>query len=178
GLFNTVAQLRMGSQAQKAEAVAGLIQHYGIDISTLDNVLVGNQTEAPNAEMERMLDQRMAPVNQLMQQLQQVEQQKNQQTQNEAAQTIKNFAPSAEFLDDVRGDMADLIDLAAKRGQSMTIEQAYEKACQLNPQVSEVLEQRKAQEALTGRTASLQGKALASSSLNGRRGGAPSTGGP
>ena len=178
GLFNTVAQLRMGTAEQKAQTVAGLIDHYGIDITTLDNALVGSQTPAPNAEMERLLDQRMAPVNQLMQQLQQAEQSQQQATVQQAQQTVDQFAPNAEFLNDVRHDMADLIDLAAKRGQKMEIKEAYDKACALNPQVSQVIDQRKQQEALTGRTAALQGKQLAASSLNGRRGGTPSSGGP
>lgn len=177
-LFSTVAQLRMGTPQQKAETVAGLISHYGIDIGTLDNALVGNQTEQPNAEMERMLDQRMAPVNQLMQQLQQVEQRNHQATRQQADNTVREFAKTAEFLDDLRGPTADIIDAAAERGQQMGLEQAYKIACQVDPQVSQIIKQREAQEALTGRTASLQGKSLAASSLNGRRGGSPSPGGP
>ena len=177
GLFNTVSQLRMGSTQQKAQAVAGLISHYGIDIATLDDALVGTQTESPNADMERLLDQRMAPVNQLMQQLQQVEQQQTQQTRAKATQTIQEFSKDAEFLNDLRVPVADIIDAASRDGRNIDLKQAYDIACQLDPNVSQVLAQRKAQEALTGRTSDLQGKQLAASSLNGRRGGNPSTGG-
>jgi hypothetical protein len=73
--------------------------------------------------------------------------------------------------------MADIIDTAHRSGQEIDIQRAYDIACQLDPNVSQVLSQRKAQEALTGRTTSLQSKQLAASSLNGRRGGNPSTGG-
>ena len=180
GLFQTVSKLRMGSNGDKAQAMAGLIKHYGVDINDLDNALVGqapSQNNQQNDQLEQMLNQRMAPVNQLMQQLEQ--QQTNQQHQQKATadNAVAQFSQQSEFINDVRYDMADLIDMAAKRGQDLTLQQAYDKACSLHPEISGVIEQRKSQEAIMGSNNSIAAKRAAASSISGRRGGSSSANG-
>ena len=174
GLFQTVSKLRMGSQQDKAQAMAGLIQHYGIDINNLDDALVGaapSQDAQQNSQMEQMLNQRMAPVNDLMQQMQQ--QQTNQKMQEKQAtdNAVAQFSQQSEFINDVRHDMADLIDLAAKTGRELTLQQAYDRACSLHPEISKVLEERKQNEAILGNNNSMSAKRNAASSISGRRGG-------
>ena len=157
GLMQTVSQLRLGSPAQKAAKMAGLIQHYGIDISALDSALVGEEaTPSPTSEFEHVLDQRLAPVNQMMSELASMQQNKGQETQAQAQTELNEFAASkdAEFLNDVRNDMADLLDLAQARGQDMSLKQAYDKACAIHPTVSQVLEARKQAEVAKKRAAS------------------------
>lgn len=169
GFFNTVAELRMGSPAQKATKIAQLIQHYGVDIQALDSVLVGQAPKSsPNAEMEQLIDQRMAPINQVMQQLGTMQQNKQQATQQNANASVQAFGEKAEFLNDVRMDMADLIDMAAKQGRELTLEQAYDRACALNPEVSQILETRKKEERILGSSNSIAAKRNAASGLNGR----------
>ena len=72
----------------------------------------------------------------------------------------------------MRHDMADLIEMAASRGQPITMEQAYNKACALNPQVSAVLEDRKQKAELMARQTTLAEKKAASTSIVGHKGGA------
>ena len=150
GLMQTVSQLRMGSAAQKAKKMADLIQHFGIDVGELDNALVG---EAPSPEVQQseqvqqMLDQRLAPVDQMMYNLAQLQQNQQMQKNQGIAQEVDGFAKGAEFIDHVRGDMADLMDMATARGQQMTLQEAYDKACQVNPQVQATMRQRMEQKA-------------------------------
>jgi hypothetical protein len=175
GLFDTVASLRMGTPQDKATKMAQMIQHYGIDIGALDSVLAGQAPEVnQNTQMEQMIDQRMAPINQLMERQKQQEQSQLEAKQNEATQSVKDFSAQAEFLSDVRIDMADLIDMAAKQGRKLSLQEAYDRACTLNPEISKVLEDRKRQETLLGNRQNICEKRLASSSLNGRQIGTPS----
>ena len=170
GLFKTVAQLRLGSPQQKAQQIAQLIEHYGVDIQQLDNQLVNTPEAQQNTELERLVQQRMQPYEQLMQQQQAFQETQQQQARSQADNTVAEFGKQNEFLPDVRNDMAAMIDAAAQRGEQMTIDKAYAMACQLNPQVSQVLEQRRQQEALTGQKTALQAKQQAASTLNGRIG--------
>ena len=169
-VMRTVSELRMGTPQQKANRMAELIQNYGVDLTTLDGALTASIKGAPapqgeNAQFEQMLDQRLAPVNQMMQQLAGMQQNKQQQTQQSAMQEVDTFAQSAEFLSDVRHDVADLMDLATRQGREMPLQEAYDKACAMNPQIASVLEQRATQAKLAGNQRSIAGKRNAGSSL-------------
>jgi hypothetical protein len=171
-LFSTVANLRMGSPIQKAQIVADLIKDFGVDINTLDSAIVGaapSPQQSQSDEVQRLVAEQMAPFQQMMgQQNAYQQQQVNQRT--EAANTeVRTFSANAEFLGDVRHDMADMIDAAAARGQNMTMEDAYNKACAINPQISAVMAQRKQQADLTASTTTMATKRAAASSLNGRQ---------
>lgn len=177
GLFQTVSQLRMGNAQQKAATIAQMIKHYGVDVAELDNNLSGQQAESPvNSEVERLLEQKMAPFNQMMQLLEKAKGEQATQTKANAQKEVEAFASSgAEFIGDVRNDMADMIDFAHAQGREMTLQDAYNKAVAMNPQIAKVLEGRK----IMNQNNSVQKKKAASSSLNGKRSGitAPPAGG-
>ena len=176
GTFQAISKLRMGSESSKAQAMAELIQHYGIDINALDSALVGSapdQGTQQNQQLEQMIEQRMAPVNQYMQQQHQQQQFQQQQQKQEADTAVIGFSQNAEFINDVRGDMADLLDMAAKRGTSLTLQQAYDKACAIHPEISQVVQQRQQQQQLMGNNNTIAGKRNAASSISGRKGGLP-----
>lgn len=176
GLVNTVAQLRMGSPIQKAAIMAELINDFGVDIHTLDSALVGSEPPIEvqqNSHIEQLLNERLAPFEQLMGQQNAYQQQQIQQSQEAAINEVIEFGKTHEFLADVRNDMADLIDTAAKHGINMTMEDAYNKACSVHPEISKVLEQRAQQEKLLGEQQTIGQKKLASSSVTGRQGGQP-----
>ena len=177
-LFSTVANLRMGSPIQKAQVIADLVNNFGVDINALDTTLSGQMPEqGPNAEMEQRLDQmlkeRMAPFTQYEQQMQMQQQQQQQQLQHQAVSEIQTLAESgkAEFFNHVRLEMADLIEVAGKNGRNLTTEQAYNIACSSNPEISEVLEQRKQKQALLNNQNSIGAKQNAASSISGNRSG-------
>jgi len=171
-LFKYVAGLRMGTPVQKANIIAQVIQQYGIDIDALDTVLSGKPAANPEQDhMMQLIDQRMAPVNQLLETMQ-----GNQATANAARNTeigneLATFQKTAEFMDDVRMDMADILDLASKNGRDMSLQEAYTRACSFNPEVSKILDSRKAAADLTGNQANMQNKADAASSIAGKQSG-------
>lgn len=172
-LLQTVAELRMGTSAQKATRIAELIQRYDVDIATLDDALSSSISGEPGetaqqSELERLLEQKMAPVNQMMQNLAGMQQQKHQVSQQEAVNEVNQFAQQAEFLNDVRHDVADLIDLATKQGRQMTLQEAYDKACAMNPQISQVMQQRAEATKLQQASQTVASKRQAASSLKPR----------
>lgn len=166
-LLQTGSSLQMGSPQQKAQIVAGLIQQFGVDVRQLDSMLVG---EAPTPEsqqqsqFEQMLNQRLQPMQQQLQDYQQREQQQQQQVQNQIGQEVNEFGAANEFYNDVRADMADLLDMAANRGRPMSMEQAYQLACGQHPQISKILAQRASQ-------VSVDTKKRTASSITGNPGG-------
>jgi hypothetical protein len=170
GMVDTIALLQNGSPADKAVKMAQLISHYGIDIGALDSALVGEAPQnSQESELQQLIDQRMQPVNQLLQRLDQTQQQSVQQSQEAANKQVAEF--KGEFLSDVRNDMADLLDMAAARNQPMSLQEAYDKAVILRPDLQKILTKRKQNEELTGRRNNIGNKMNAASSISGSRGG-------
>ena len=170
GLLSTEKTLRTGTGQEKAFQVANLIKQFGVDIGMLDSLLAGQPVQASqNNDLEALINQRLEPVNQFLSQQKQMQQQEEYRQQQEAVQSVQAFGQEAEFLNDVRMDMADLMDAAAARGQQMSIKKAYDMACSLNPEISEMLASRKAAADLTsGRSAIERKRAAAGASLTGR----------
>ncbi len=168
--FKTAAGLTLGTQQQKAQIISNIIQQYGVDIGELDNVLSAGmeQGTVPNAQdsqLATMLDQRLAPITQFMGEIQQGRQQYNQDQQTNAESELATFAQNHEFFEDVREDMADLLDLAASRKQTMTLEQAYERALLLHDDIQAVIKQRHEAAGITQTNEDLSGKEAASVSV-------------
>jgi len=65
------------------------------------------------------------------------EQAQRQQQQEQINHTVESMAldPKYPHFDDVRGDMADLIDLKARQGIDLSLEDAYSMATRMNPDV-------------------------------------------
>ena len=154
-LFDTAAQLRVGTPQTKAMMVAGLCRQYAIDLAQLDGALAqvfGVQTEGLNPAAAQQLAQRAPQQQQQVfqdprvdQYLYWMAQQQEQQAAAESAQiqqATQQFAEQAEFFEDVRHDMADMIEIAARRGIVLPVKEAYEKACAMHPEVSKILAQR------------------------------------
>ena len=164
GLMKTAATLQMGNQQQKAHRIAELIHHYGVDINALDSVLAGEQVptqqQDPNAAIQEAVNRALAPFTQ---QQQQESQRQEYEMRQRVGQNIQKVA-DREFFDDLRLDMADIMEMASKRGQVVTLEQAYDRAAALHPEISGVITSRR-------NSGNLAGKKMAGSSINGRRGG-------
>jgi len=171
GSMNT---LHSGTQQQKAQELARIISQFGVDIEELDSALVGGgggqgKADPQQAMFQKMLDERMGPINELMGNAQKIKDQQSQQSSGKAQNAVIKFAKGAEFLNDVREDMADLIEMADKRGVQLTLQQAYDRACAGHPDIAGVMEQRKSQ-------TSLVAKRTAASSISGRKSGSGGTG--
>lgn len=168
--FQTAAGLVLGTPTQKAQIVSNIIKEYGVDIGELDNVLSGQM--APNSEgnpdpaLTRMLDERFAPIQNFMGEFAQMRQQYNANQQTTMEQELSQFAESHEFFEDVREDMADLLDLASSRKKTLSLEDAYERALQLHPDIIKIIQERKDAAALASVNEDLEKKAQASSSVS------------
>lgn len=156
-LMNTAAWLRRGSVEQKASVVANIIKTYGVDVNALDELLSSGQVRDPSVYggqgqhagvdpgLQQLLDQRLAPMQQFITGLQEKLQAAEQQSMQKVEQSSLEFLndPANEFAWDVKDDMADIMDMAAKRGQQMSLQEAYRRATMLHPEVSKILESRR-----------------------------------
>jgi hypothetical protein len=181
-LLQTAAQLQTAPPAHKAQLVATLVKQYGIPIDALDAALAGvapqaGQGQQPGAQpldeegLLRKAEERIA---------QRLQQQRAQTVQQAGLKAVQDFlATEPEFLEDVRDEMADLIETRARRGIELKPADAYTLACKLHPEISQVLQQREAAKAANAHQASTQSKRLAASSVRGQPAGVqvPKSGG-
>lgn len=147
-LMTTAAGLSTGNHEQKAMIVAEIIGNYGVDIETLDKVLAGGAAKTPDrgqGTVHPAMLQALQPVYGFMNEVQQARQQRQERQQHEAERLIE-VNSTKPYFDDLSDDMADLMEIAAKRGVELSIEEAYEKAVALNPEISKIISSQKAAE--------------------------------
>lgn len=169
-LMTTAAGLTVGNPEQKARIIAEMIGNFGIDIQTLDNVL----SQAPQRQqaggtnpVEVAIQRQLAPVYDFMKSIQQGQQTREQQMAQEADQSVNSFAKKNEFFDDVRDDVADLLELNAKRGREMTLDQAYKIAVANRDDIQGIIQQRNTQQRARQNTSNVQRARQAASSISG-----------
>ena len=154
----------MGTPAEKAQLVAGIVKQYGIDIEMLDSALAGQapRVDPQQAAIEQVLQQKLAPVQQMLTQFQQAQLAQQQAAAQSAQNEVAEFLSKAEFAEDVREDMADLMEAASRRGQNLSLVDAYKKACLMNDNVRAVIAQRaQAQGAQQGTQAAQRARSAA-----------------
>ena len=169
-LMSTAARLRTGTAPELAQMVAGLVKQFGVGrfgngfIEQLDSALAGQTPvhDPQQAALEQMFNQKLAPVQQMLTQFQQAQLAQQQQATQSAQSEVADFLSKAEFAEDVREDMADLMEAATRRGQSLSLVDAYKKACLMNDNVRAVIGQRaKAQGAQQGTQAAQKARSAA-----------------
>jgi hypothetical protein len=161
-LMQISSQLQFGNQQQKAGLVAQIMRAYGVDIPTLDAIL--SNTQMPTQQQAQQEAFRDPRVDGLLSQLAAVRQREDQQVRKSATDEVEAFGAKHDFFNDVREVMADLIELFDRRGVDLSFEQAYERACQMDPEISRVLAQRAAAGAAQNQQRStVRNKAAASS---------------
>lgn len=174
-LVKTVATLRMGSPQQKVAKIANFIQHYGIDVSMLDDLLSsqvsGQPVVDPNDPIAAMINERFKPMDDFLAQQGQTARAAQFQKNQDAINEVVVFKQAHEFYADVQNDMADMVEMAERRGNVMPLQEAYDKACALNPTISGVLAKRAADAKLIGNGKELDAKRDASSSITGKQAG-------
>jgi hypothetical protein len=129
--------IRTGTATQKAQIVANMIKEFGVDIHTLDSLLVGQQpTEEiqQQSNIEALLEQKLAPFQQFIQTQQQREAQQRQQVEQTAVMTVQEMSQDEKYpyFNEVREDMADLIEMNARRGLYLSLDDAYNRAVRMN----------------------------------------------
>jgi len=155
-MMSTVAMLRTGTADQIAQVLSEVTQKYGIGrfgkefVGKLDSALSGRvpkpedeQTNAFRQEIQKELQ----PIKEFQQQLTQRQQQQMQQKEQEAYQYLQNFAQEHEYFQDVAEDISAILEAAQQRGKQVTLEQAYEMACNMNPEIKPLIEKKRQAEA-------------------------------
>lgn len=162
-LLQTAHVLHYAPPQQKAQMVANMVRQFGIPIEALDAALSGTSAPQQGAQSQTIDPESI---------LQQAEERmmKRFQAQQDRQETariqkdIDTFRASHEFFHDVEPDMTQLVTLARGRGVELTIEQAYDRAVQLSPEIQATLKQREAAKlAPTAQAATERSKAAASS---------------
>lgn len=179
-LMSTAARLRTGTAPELANLMSGLIQQFGVGrfgpgfVEALDQALVGQtpKEDPREAAIRRQLEQEIAPVRQFMSELQQQRQQQEAMQQQAAGTEVQGFLANHEFAMDVKDDMADLIELASKRGREMSLEEAYDRACRAHPEIGKIFQKRDQASQAASRNQVAQKARAASVSV----GGAPTPG--
>ena len=141
-LFKADHILHTAPKVQRAQFMAKMISDYGVDIQELDNALAGKAPVDPvDSRVDQLLQQRLAPFQQYLTQQQQREQYQAQQEAAKQQSTIESMTndPKYPHFNAVREDMADLIEISAKRGLYLSLEQAYNRATGMNPEVSKLV---------------------------------------
>lgn len=173
--------LSSAPKAQRAQYMAKLINDYGVDVHELDLALAGKGPADPvDSRVEQLLQQRLAPFQQYIQAQQQREQQYEQKSAEEVNQSIETMAtdPKYPYFEDVRLDMADIVEMGAKRGLYLSLDEAYNRAIAMNPEVSKQVATQRQAEAKKAAALAANAKAQkalgASVSVGGAPGGVPS----
>lgn len=173
-LMRTAAGLTVGDAQQKARIVAEIVANYGVDIKALDEAL-SSAPPPPNAgaaAIPPQFAQMLQPVYQFMERIENSRKTAEQQMEEKAAADIAAFGADKPFFNEVREEMADLIEIAARNGRTLTLEQAYKKAIAGEDKYSAALEQRNKANEVSQAAATLARARRAASSVAG----APSTG--
>jgi hypothetical protein len=164
-LMSLSSRLRFGTPIEKAQLAATIVRTYGVDVGALAEALDGApQGSAPAQQQAPVSDPR---VDQLFQQLEAVKQQRQEQVIRRATEEVEAFGADKEFFSDVRDEMADLLEVAARRGVDLSLDQAYERACRMQPEISKVLDAREAAKRAENTNQFTQRARVAASSVRG-----------
>lgn len=174
-LMSTAARLRTGTAPELAQLVAGIVNQFGVGrfgnafIEQLDGALAGQtpKVDPQQNAIEQVLNQKLAPVQQMLTQFQQAQAQQQQMVQQQAVNEVEQFLSKAEFGNDVREDMADILEVAQRRGINMTLQDAYKKAVMMNDNVRSVLTQRVQSQKAQSQTQAAQRARSAAVSVSG-----------
>ena len=165
-LMQLASRLRYGTPVEKAQLAAQIVTNYGVDVVALAAALDG-QAVAGQQRPQQAMAYQDPRVDQLLAQLQAAQTSRAEAVQSRAVSDVETFGNGKDFFEDVREDMGDIMELAAKRGIDLSLEQAYDRACAMNPEVAKVVAARKAARGAGNGNSSIQRSRAAASSVRG-----------
>lgn len=171
-VLQTAAALRTAPPLHKAHLIASLVHQFAIPIDALDAALAG-QAPTPGAQGQTQPIDPDALLRQAEERvMQRLQQQGTTVRQSKAQQELQAFVDSgkAEFIDDpkVRSFMSALLGTAGQQQVALSLEDAYNQAVRMHPELSQVLKQRESAQqatatAATAAAATQRAKAAAAS---------------
>lgn len=171
-LLNTAMALRTAPPAHKAQLVAGIITDFGVPLEGLVAALQG-RTPPQSAPPPQQLDAATIAQQVEKQLMQRLSAQRESQLVAKYSSETESFLEKqpmhgldgTDYSQEIREDMADIIERATKRGSPMTLERAYTLAARQHPEVVKVLERQERAAAAAKASASTQRARVAASSV-------------
>lgn len=162
-MLNTAYQLESGNPQQKAQLLIQAAQQYGADMDALRQALDPNNQQQPDPYVQR-LEQELHDLKNNVYTQQATAQQ---QSAVEINQSIESFRSELDesgnlkhlYFDDVRDDMADLMEAAERGGKKLTLQDAYDAAIWARSDIRESLLAKQQEEAEAKRKREAQQKA-------------------
>jgi hypothetical protein len=149
-LMSADTLLATAPMEERAKFMAKMIQDYKIDIGVLDSALGGEDPGSqPISIVERMISEKLAPLQSFVQQNQQTRQQQEAhelEVQRNFLQSMEEDEVNFPHFATVKQDMADLIELNSRRGVYLDPKAAYTRAVAMNPEASAAEQGRLAQQ--------------------------------
>jgi hypothetical protein len=125
-LLTARATLEIGSPEQKAQFLANLVHEFGVDVQALDNFLVKKGPVAPfQPARPAPAPQRDPEVQMLLDHFKQARVAKA-EAEVAAVESLPHF-------DELREDMADIVEAHARAGRTISLENAHKRALAMNP---------------------------------------------
>jgi hypothetical protein len=141
--------LRTAPLPQKFNQLMAMADQFGIPLREIINASVGE-------EVLRRDNTQQAIPDAVQRELQEIRSWREQSEQSLVNQEVSQYGASLEFFEDVRGNMADLIET----GQATDLNDAYEKAIWLNPDVRVVMLERHGKNSASSQVTARQAKAV------------------
>lgn len=171
-LLNTAMALRTAPPAHKAQIVASIINDFGVPLEGLVAALQG-RTPPQSAPQPQQLDAATIAQQVEKQLMERLTAQRESQLVAKYSNETESFLEKqpmhgldgTDYSQDIREDMADIIERATKRGSPMTLERAYTLAARQHPEVAKVLERQERAAAAAKASASTQRARVAASSV-------------
>jgi hypothetical protein len=165
-LLQTAQALQHPDPSARASILAHLVRDFRIPIEALADAL----DKAPQAQATapQHLDPRAIAAQVRQEITRDFQAQREQVAAQKAQEQIEKFSEKAEFFNDVRQRVGVLMHAAHQDGLALTLEQAYDAACKMDPQISAVLEQRAKAQQANALNASTQRARNAASSVRGQ----------
>jgi hypothetical protein len=157
-LLNINRTMRFAPPAAKAQMAAQIIQGFGVDVGLLDQALsmhlstidpAKQQASAQSQEIQQAIAQALRPMNEFMGSLKQNREAQTQAEDNRIQSEIQAFAedPKNVYFSVVSDAMADILELAARREQKLSLKEAYDRAILSNNDLAGTVTQQRMREA-------------------------------
>jgi len=150
GMAQSERTLRTADMPAKFNELMRIADQYGIPLREVINKSVGQEVLKAPQQQQQM---QMPP--EFQQELNYMRQWREGQETQYATNTVESFGAGKDFFNDVRGVMANLVE----RGLATDLEQAYDQACWMVPEVRQVMLARQGQAAATTAMTTKQVKA-------------------
>jgi hypothetical protein len=130
-LLTARATLEIGSPEQKATFIANLIHEFGVPVDKVDDLLIKRgpvapfQPARPAPRPDLRTDPALAPLFAMAEQVKQAQLAKAES----AVEQVKNLP----HFEDLREDIADVVEAFHAAGKSISLESAYKRALAMNP---------------------------------------------